>query len=273
MGDKKMAFNSVNFNENLTTVNFYKTKLTAESNPFMNNKNLETFNIKDCKNIQYENGQLIQNQNSERRVLSMTKKFDGKVSASATMLLKHAGGGHSFEFSELSFGENSNMKEIQNAVFANAENLKKVVLPKSLENIAPDFAIKNLISEIVMEEGNIEFEVVNNTLVKGDTVVLGSKNSNLIGQPRIKKIGEAAFFGNSALELDDIKRVLVDGIKEIGHQAFAGATSLKGELDLSGIRFDKVGAYIFQNVAGGDVGFKVSNMNATESASDWDERK
>ncbi len=273
LGDKKIEFNAVNLNNKLKKVYFNNTKLEASNNPFMQNENLEEFIIRDGKNIQYRNNQLLTLANNETNVLSLTNKFDGKFDQAATKVLQHAGGLNTYNFTEITFGSNSKMKTLESYIFSNLASLRKITFPKSIEKVNPDFAAIHSLSEIAIEDGSVDFKVVNNSLVKDDTLILGSKKTNLEGISSIKKIGKAAFAGNISLELDDIKKAISNEIKEILSQAFLGCISLKGILDLSAKNFDKLGSQLFKGIPkSGEKALTVSIPAVGSIAADWDQR-
>ena len=273
LGDKKIEFNAVNLNNKLKKVYFNNTKLEASNNPFMQNENLEEFIIRDGKNIQYRNNQLLTLANNETNVLSLTNKFDGKFDQVATKVLQHAGGLNTYNFTEITFGSNSKMKIIESYIFSNLASLRKITFPKSIEKVNPDFAAIHSLSEIAIEDGSVDFKVVNNSLVKDDTLILGSKKTNLEGISSVKKIGKAAFAGNISLELDDIKKAISNEIKEIMSQAFLGCISLKGILDLSAKNFDKLGSQLFKGIPkSGEKALTVSIPAVGSIAADWDQR-
>ena len=273
LGDKKLEFNAVNLNSKLKKVYFNNTKLDATNNPFMQNENLEEFIIRDGKNIQYRNNQLLTLANNETNVLSLTNKFNGKFDQAATKVLQHAGGLNTYNFTEITFGSNSKMKTIESYIFSNLASLKKITFPKSIEKVNPDFAAIHSLSEIVIEDGSVDFKVVNNSLIKDDTLILGSKKTNLEDVSSVKKIGKAAFAGNISLELDDIKKAISNKIKEIMSQAFLGCISLKGTLDLSAKNFDKLGSQLFKGIPkSGEKAFTVSIPAVGSIAADWDQR-
>lgn len=247
LGNKQLAFNSISFNKALTQVSFYKATLEAKNNPFIKNTNLETIELRDVNNIQFKNKQLLLLNDKEVKVLSILKGFNGIVDESATSLLTHAGGLNSFDFKELQFAPNSKIKTIEKFVFSNVSKLEKITLPKSLEKIEPDFASLHGLKEIILEEGNPNYTLQNNTLIKDDTIILGSKNTKQLTN-KITKIGTASFAGNTALVIDDIKNIISTDVKIIGDHAFLGCTNLKGNLDLKDRTFTYLGKEIFKLV-------------------------
>lgn len=270
LGDKKIEFNAVNLNNKLRKVYFNNTKLEALNNPFMQNENLEEFIIRDGKNIQYRNNQLITLENNETKVLSLTNKFDGKFDSSVTKILSHAGGLNNYKFNELTFGNDLKLKTIESNVFSNLSSLEKITLPKQIENINPDFAALHSLKEIILEEGSLDFKLVNNTLIKNNAVVLGSKKSNLKQNPEINEINKAAFAGNISLEISDIKNIIVESIKKINDQAFLGCGSLKGNLDLRTFKFEFLGNELFRGISVSDFSVKVPSFG--QISPNWNKR-
>ncbi len=269
LGNKKLAFNSISFNKNLTQVSFYKTTLEAKNNPFIKNTNLETIELRDVNNIQFKNKQLLLLNDKDVKVLSILKGFNGIVDESATSLLTYAGGLNSFEFKELQFAHNSKIKTIEKFVFSNVSKLEKITLPKTLERIEPDFASLHGLKEIILEEGNPNYTLQNNTLIKDDTIILGSKNTKELTN-KITKIGTAAFAGNTALLIDDIKNIISADIRIIGDHAFLGCTNLKGNLDLKDRTFTYLGKEIFKLV---DINLFSVDVSANPKFNlDWNKR-
>lgn len=247
LGNKSLVGNSINNNPLLKKVGFYKTMLTAKTNPFILNPNLFEVELKETKNIFFKNQQLLIQDQDEKIVLSILKDFNGQVDSSATKLATLAGGLNSFSFKELSFGTDSKLKSIEQGVFSNVSSLEKISLPKSLESIKADFAAINSLKEITLEEGNKNYQVVNNTLIKNEVIILGSKNTDTKERNDIATIGEAAFAGNITIELTDLERIINEHIKRIETHAFLGAINIKGRLDLRNT-INYIDAEIFKGI-------------------------
>ena len=155
LGNKNLAFNSVNFNPKLTNVVFSKTELKADYNPFMNNKNLKEFTLDACINLDYKNGQLSVKTENGNKMLTMTKDFTGTFENYITTLTKYSGSMNYYDFPELKFNKGSRIKVIEELVFLDIKSLKKISLPKSIEKISKIFKAVDSPVEVVSEEGGV----------------------------------------------------------------------------------------------------------------------
>ena len=129
----------------------------------------------------------------------------------------------------------NNLMYIEEQVFANCDNLRKVVISNNCCN----FDYSNIfyqsfnIEEIIVEDFNKYYLYENGVLYNSTKTVLyayrDSSNSEFIIPEGVEKIALNAFYQNTILE----RVVLPSTLKAIGDKAFYGCTSLKELVFLS----------------------------------------
>lgn len=141
--------------------------------------------------------------------------------------------------SNLFSGFPEEVKIVNQCAFNGCREISKLILAKNIEEIKmPLFILNNTIEEIV-NDGNENFIVSNNCVIKDKTIVVGCKNSIIANDGSVVAIGQNAFGSCLSLEYIDIP----SNIEIIRRGAFGGCLELESITISTGVRIIEEGAF------------------------------
>ncbi|MBE7066678.1 MAG: leucine-rich repeat domain-containing protein [Ruminococcaceae bacterium] len=100
-------------------------------------------------------------------------------------------------------------------------NIKSIYFPASFKLLAESTICTNALEQITIDPANRLYQVKDNCLMLGDTLMLSNKNGNLPEGTVI--IGDGAFYQNTNLE----DFIIPEGIISLGKFSFGGCENLK----------------------------------------------
>lgn len=134
--------------------------------------------------------------------------------------------------SNLFSGFPEEVKIVNQFAFNGCREISKLIIAKNIEEIRmPLFNLNNAIEEIV-NDGNENFIVSNNCVIKDKTIVVGCKNSIIANDGSVTAIGQNAFGSCLSLKHVDIP----SNIEIIKRGAFAGCLELESITISTGVR-------------------------------------
>lgn len=134
--------------------------------------------------------------------------------------------------SNLFSGFPEEVKIVNQFAFNGCREISKLIIAKNIEEIKmPLFILNNEIEEIV-NDGNENFIVSNNCVIKDNTIVIGCKNSIIANDGSVTAIGQNAFGSCLSLKHVDIP----SNIEIIRRGAFGGCLELESITISTGIR-------------------------------------
>ena len=117
-----------------------------------------------------------------------------------------------------------NLQSIGQFAFEGCNALTEFTIPENLQNLNP-MAFNycaNLTSFRVAAGGSTKYRTDGNSILLGDTLVVGTKNSQIPTDGSVTRIGSCAFCGR-----DDLTQFTIpNGMKEIGMSAFSSCQDL-----------------------------------------------
>lgn len=141
--------------------------------------------------------------------------------------------------SNLFSGFPEEVKIVNQFAFNGCREISKLILAKNIEEIKmPLFILNNAIEEIV-NDGNENFIVSNNCVIKDKTIIVGCKNSIIANDGSVTAIGQNAFGSCLSLEYIDIP----SNIEIIREEAFGACSELKRITISTGVRIIEEGAF------------------------------